>query len=212
MLDLLLSEDQPLLGYLTKSCSWQSVCIEAIFWGGFSGLIVVMNEQAHLIFNTNAAKFDCKCVDRIWKYVLRISKKNTLYALRNFLTAFCPLLEFCPFVCKYPCSHETETNRWPRAKDMAMSLVRQKWRAFLAPVSTFHLLHPVEVKMDGPLAPEHHIQPLCWHIVSSFCPSLALWRSVCPKLVSNQWQLFLKILFGTALLCLQTPIKPLLFT
>lgn len=32
------------------------------------------------------------------------------------------------FVCKYPCSHETETNRWPRAKDMAMSLacVRQK--------------------------------------------------------------------------------------
>lgn len=81
-----------------------------------------------------------------------------------------------PFVCLYSCSYETVTNRWPRAKDMAMFLacVRQKWRAFVAPVSFFHLLHPVEVKMDGPLAQEHHIQPLCWHIVSPFCPSLAL--------------------------------------
>ena len=83
-----------------------------------------------------------------------------------------------PFVCVclYPWSDETETDHWPRAEDMAVSLarVRQKWRAFLAPVSSFHLLHPVEVKMDGPLAQEHHIQPLCWHIVSSFCPSLAL--------------------------------------
>lgn len=35
------------------------------------------------------------------------------------------------------------------------------WRAILAPVSSFHLLHPVEVKMDGPLASKHHIQPLC---------------------------------------------------
>lgn len=101
------------------------------------------------------------------------------------------------FVCKCSCSHETETNGSPKAKDMAMSLAlrRQKWRAFLAPVSSFHLLHPVEVKMDGPLALENHIRPLCWHIVSSFCPSLALKRSACQKLFSNQWQPLLNILF-----------------
>lgn len=101
------------------------------------------------------------------------------------------------FVCKCSCSHKTETNGSPKSKDMAMSLAlrRQKWRAFLAPVSSFHLLHPVEVKMDGPLALESHIRPLCWHIVSSFCPSLALKRSACQKLFSNQWQPFLNILF-----------------
>lgn len=49
------------------------------------------------------------CEDITWKYLVHMLKKKILYALN------------LPFVCLFPCSYDTETNHWPRAKDMAMS-------------------------------------------------------------------------------------------
>lgn len=100
MLDLLLSEGRPLLACLTKSCPWKSVCIVCVFV--FFWWMRVSHESAsNLIFLKHL---------KAWKTVPSLNIKKKLTHARYIPERIvCPSLVLS-FVCKYPCSHETETN------------------------------------------------------------------------------------------------------